>query len=323
MLQQYITEVLFKQQTCCVPYIGTFTIEHIPSQFDVADKTLLPPRQQIKFSEAWIDDGSCVQWISHKENLISSVAELKLKKYLESFKATLQTGQPIILQGIGVLRLDAQEHIQFIPQHMPDTWDSLKVQPIYKSEPGPVNVRIGEAVTVNKEVVEHLQAAPSDSFEEGSRLKWWWIALPVLAVGAVVFVWMRYKTVIPGQESIIPATPNTKDQHIPAVKADSAALSPAPVDTVVSEPVPQPVHVISPDSTIHYKVVFESKPNLKAAEKRVNQLKSFGADAEFIKGVDSTDFKIAIRTSSKVKDTADNVEKIKRNYGSKAASIIY
>ena len=182
MLQQYITEVLFKQQACSIPQVGTFTIQHIPAHFSVVDQALTPPRQQVNFETRWEDDGSCMQWISQKENLVEAVARMKLDKYLQQFRESLQTGQPIELQGIGSLRLDPFGQIRFTPQELPDTWQPISLQPVLRPEIAP-KVLQGNTEVVNQEVVEHLSVVPEE-FESQGRFRWWWIVVPALLIAA-------------------------------------------------------------------------------------------------------------------------------------------
>ncbi|ATL47976.1 hypothetical protein COR50_12810 [Chitinophaga caeni] len=329
MLQQYIAEVLYKQQTCVVPGLGTFTVEHIPAQFDVAEKKLMPPKEQITFSNTWTDDGSCVQWIANNEHLVSDVAKLKYDKYLEELKSQLATGAPFVIDGIGTLRMNANQELQFIPQQIPGSFEALDVQHVLRGAdaPPPV-VKVGNTEQVNQEVVEHLSAAPFEE-ENSGRLKWYWIVLPILAIVAVVVVWLLYKNMLPGQESIFPAAPNTT---LTSSKADSTQQQMNTADSIAKTAAdssnniveaPQVVANWPEDSIITYKVIFESKPTLASATKRYEQLKRYKQDVYIIPAKDSSQYFIAIQKSSAVQDTAAETSKIRINYGSKTSSIVF
>ncbi|KAA2243706.1 hypothetical protein F0L74_14605 [Chitinophaga agrisoli] len=137
ILQQYIQDVLFRQQVCIVPGLGTFTLQYSPARYNAVDRSLDPPAQQVTFEENWTDDGSCVEWISLKENLVSSVAQLKLDKYINALKADLQNGQPLDLPGIGTLQLNSQGHIVFREEALPSRPDTLQLRQVNFSDPAP------------------------------------------------------------------------------------------------------------------------------------------------------------------------------------------
>ncbi len=137
ILQQYIQDVLFRQQVCIVPGLGTFTLQYSPARYNSVDRSLDPPAQQVTFEEKWTDDGSCVEWISLKENLVSSVAELKLDKYINALKADLQSGRALELPGIGTLQLNSQGQISFREETLPGRPDTLQLRQVNFSDPAP------------------------------------------------------------------------------------------------------------------------------------------------------------------------------------------
>lgn len=248
MLQQYITEVLFKQQSCSVPQVGTFTIQHIPAHFSVVDQVLTPPRQQVNFDTRWEDDGSCLHWISQKENLVDAVAALKLDKYLQQFRESLQTGQPIDLPGVGSLRLDPFGQIRFTPQELPDAWQPIQLQQVLRPESAP-KVLQGTTEVVNHEVVEHMSAIPEE-FESQGRFRWWWVIVPLLLVAGGVAAYLLKDEW--QAASLVPAEKDTTSQQ---------AITPPVTDSlppVATEPV---------SDSISYFVVFQTFRNRAEAQK--------------------------------------------------------
>ncbi|RPD42207.1 hypothetical protein [Chitinophaga barathri] len=283
MLQQYITEVLFKQQTCSLPQVGTFTIQHIPAHFSVVDQVLTPPRQQVSFETRWEDDGSCLHWISQKENLIESVASLKLDKYLQEFRDRLQSGQPIDLPGIGSLRLDALGQVRFTAQELPDAWQELELAPVLRADAAP-KVLQGTTEVVNQEVVEHTGAV-HEEFESQGRFRWWWVVVPLLVIGAGAAAWIF-------KDEIMPAAP--------AGKAPEQAATP-PQDTVpvVAEPPAPPVN-----DSISYFVVFSTFKTKETAEKNLAKRIAWGySEVVLFASKDSTVFNLAVPFRSMPGDT--------------------
>lgn len=251
MLQHYITEVLFKQHTCSVPQVGTFTIQHIPAHYSVVEQVLTPPRQQVNFETRWEDDGSYLYWISHRENLVESVAKLKMEKYLHDFRESLQTGQPLDLPGIGSLRLDPVGQIRFTPQELPDAWQPISLQPVLRPETAP-KVLQGNTEVVNQEVVEHMTVVPEE-FESQGRFRWWWVAVPAVLIAGLVSFFLL-KDQLQGYSPVEDTTAATN------------VTPPADADTLQPEPAPVPVAAAPVSDSISYYVVFQTYNKRKDAE---------------------------------------------------------
>lgn len=287
MLQQYITEVLFKQQSCSVPQVGTFTIQHIPAHFSVVDQVLTPPRQQVSFETRWEDDGSCLHWISQKENLVDSVAALKLDKYLQQFRESLQTGQPIDLPGVGSLRLDPFGQIRFTPQELPDAWQPISLQQVLRPESAP-KVLQGTTEVVNHEVVEHMSAMPEE-FESQGRFRWWWVILPAFLIAGGVAAYLlkdewNSATLVPAaKDTIVTQTETPVTDSLPAV--------------VVTEP-----PVIS--DSVDYDVIFQTFKTKATAEANYTKRKNWGQEGVVLfNSKDSVSYNLAVHFRTLPADT--------------------
>ncbi len=260
MLQHYITEVLFKQHTCSIPQVGTFTIQHIPAHYSVVEQVLEPPRQEVSFETRWEDDGSCLHWISQKENLVEPVAKLKMEKYLQEFRESLQTGQPVDLPGIGNLRLDPFGQIRFTAQELPDAWQPITLQPVLRPETAP-KVLQGNTEVVNHEIVEHTTVVPEE-FESQGRFRWWWVAVPAVVIAGIVSFFLL------------------KDQfqeYTPVADTKTVDATPAPAaDTVPVTPAVAPVATPPVSDTIAYYVVFQTFKSRETAEKKHTQRLNWG-----------------------------------------------
>ncbi|WP_212002914.1 hypothetical protein [Chitinophaga sp. HK235] len=267
VLQQYIQEVLFRQRVCVVPHVGTFSIQHFPARYDAATQTLLPPRDQVIFSQSWQDDGSCLEWIALKENLVPSVAQRKLEKYLEEFKAALESGKTLELPGIGRLQGDFTGNLHFYAEELPVNPADLPIAPIQREEPpAPAALPAIQPtmavtpVTPPKppEPVEPLMtAAEEDTLEavtEGGIFKWWWaVAGAVILLGGLGAWWYI------GRQSVHEVPP--------------PAPARPPADTVVDTTQQAPSETVTtavpaaPDSISYFVILEEYKDSLTAAHK--------------------------------------------------------
>lgn len=238
MLQLYIQEVLFKQRVCVVPQLGTFSVQHFPAHYNSQTQTLTPPREQVMFTQQWQDDGSCVEWIALKENLVPAVAQRKFEKYLEEMKEGLKSGKPLVLPGIGQLQGDFTGNIHFHAEELPVEKNSLDITPIDRPEhktdykpaaytPPPSPPAIEPIMT--EEVEETLEAVT-----EESGFKWWWAAIPIAAIVIGICVWLYLATaVVSNPVSITINTDSIAKQHaIDSLKQVAIADSIAAANTI-------------------------------------------------------------------------------------------
>lgn len=306
MLQQYITEVLFKQQACSVPQVGTFTIQHIPAQFSVVDQTLTPPRQQVTFDTRWEDDGSCLHWISQKENLVESVATFKMDKYLQEFKAALQTGQPMELAGIGTLQLDPTGQVSFTPRELPDMWQPISVHPVLRPDAAP-KVLQGNTEVVNQEVVEHLTV----TFDDGRRFRWWWVVLPLMVIATGVSIWY----LMDQWKDYSLANDNKPSREDTLAKTPPLTI---PQDSSQHIAPPPPVN-----DSISYFVVFQTFNKKDNADKSLRNRHSWGfPEVVMLASDDSLKFSLAVPFTTLRADTTHSLDSIHTKF-SAPVHIVY
>lgn len=195
MLEQYIQEVLFKQRVCVVPQLGTFSVQHFPAHYNTHAQTLTAPREQVMFTQQWQDDGSCVEWIALKENLVPAVAQRKLEKYLEELKDGLKSGTPLVLPGIGQLQGDFAGNIHFHAEELPIEKATLDLAPIERADPKPVAFTppVPEPAPEQKQALEPIMTEEVEetleAVTEESGFKWWWAALPIAAIVIGLAAW--------------------------------------------------------------------------------------------------------------------------------------
>lgn len=299
MLQQYITEVLFKQQACSIPQVGTFSIQHIPAHFSVVDQLLTPPRQQVTFESRWEDDGSCLHWISQRENLVESVAAFKMDKYLHDFRESLQTGQPMDLPGIGSLRLDPVGQIRFTPQELPDLWQPISLQPVLRPDAAP-KVLQGNTEVVNHEVVEHTTVVPEE-FESRGRFRWWWVAVPAVVLAAGISFWLL-------KDQLSGYSTTTADNQL----ADTPIVAPAAVKAA-----PDTVQTVTPpvSDSIDYLVVFQTFRQRGTAEKSLQKRIAWGyPEVVLFASSDSSRYSLAVPFRTLPADTTMAMDSIRSRF---------
>lgn len=305
ILQQYIQEVLFKQRICVVPQLGTFSVQHFPAHYNSHAQTLTAPREQVMFTQQWQDDGSCVEWIALKENLVPAVAQRKLEKYLEELKAELQSGKPLVLPGIGQLQGDFTGNIHFHAEELPVEKETLDLTPIERttdSRTAPAFVPPPpEALEpiMTEEVEDTLEAVT-----EESGFKWWWAAIPVAAIVIGLAAWWYLSGISKAvSQSETPPDTEVNAKQLAAAAADS--IQKALADSTAKAAI----------TLITYYAVVERYKDSTIAVKKQKQQLAWGKTLVLYKR-DSM-YRTAVELHSLVADTTVQRDSIRKVFGNK------
>ncbi|SFE04375.1 hypothetical protein SAMN05518672_104246 [Chitinophaga sp. CF118] len=320
MLQQYIQEVLYRQHTCSLPKIGTFTVQHTPARYDVTNNTIEAPGEKIIFEETWADDGRCAEWIAHKEHLMLSIARLKMDKYIEEFKATLQTGRPMLIPGVGQLQANTIGIISFTPEAQPLTWDTLHVKPVIRPDASH-KITVGDKEVVGQQVTNHLTASPDHTSpmqdvqdiqdypafpETPSSFRWWWIGAPLGAILFAALIWWLAEQ---------------QDKNASQTAAEAAAVDTMAIqkDVQQADTLPRASVVPAGEDTIDYYAVIETFHDRKKADDKYAKRKDLwkqNVQLLYTTG-DSTVFKIAAPLRSIRADTTRLKDSVAKEYKGK------
>lgn len=315
ILQQYIQEVLFRQRICVVPHIGTFSVQHFPARYNAGAQTLLPPRDQVVFTQSWQDDGSCLEWIALKENLVPAVAQRKLEKYIEEFKEALQPGQALELPGIGRLQGDFAGNLHFHPEELPVDPADLPITPVQRQEPvtpaappaaAPVAAATPEppVSTPVEPVMTPEEENTLEAVTEGSIFKWWWaVAGALILLGGLAAWWYIGRQGGDNTPVSTPAAPVAADTTQQAVSDSSVATTPA-----------------TPDS-ISYFIVLEEFPDSLTAAKKTAKRQAWEQNVVMIHR--GNRYKVAVPVTSLPIDTTSELQDKRSKYGINKAYLEY
>lgn len=261
------------------------------------------------FTRQWQDDGSCVEWIALKENLVPAVAQRKLEKYLEELKADLQSGKPVVLPGIGQLQGDFAGNILFHAEELPVEKDTLDIKPIERStDQRSTNTTPTFAPPAPPEALEPIMTEEvEDTLEavtEESGFKWWWAAIPVAAIVIGLAAWWYLSGVSKAvSESETLPDNSATTQQLAAAAADS--LQKALADSTAKA-------AITP---ITYYAVVERYKDSTAAAKMQRKQAAWGKTLVLYKR-DSM-FRTAVELHSLAADTLIQRDSVRKIFGSK------
>lgn len=320
ILQQYIQEVLFRQRICVVPHVGTFSIQHFPARYNAGAQTLLPPRDQVVFTQAWQDDGSCLEWIALKENLVPAVAQRKLEKYIEEFKEALQPGQALELPGIGKLQGDFAGNLHFHAEELPVDPADLSIAPIQRQEPStpsapppaiapttamtPVEPPVPPSSAPVEPVMTPEEENTLEAVTEGSIFKWWWaVAGAVILLGGLAVWWYIGHQ---GGDNTPAGTPS------PVVITDTTQHAAAD-SSLAAKPA-------ASDSISYFIVLEEFQDSLSAAKKAV---KRQGWKQNVVMYRRDNLYKVAVPVRSLPIDTTSELQENRSKYGINKAYLEY
>ena len=115
-IETHISNLLCLHDCVIVPGLGGF-VANYKSAVIVEERNLFqPPQKEIGFNRSLShNDGLLVNHLCTRENISWEQSLEMIDKYVSSARKQINSGESIVLQGIGILRKDAIGNIQFSP----------------------------------------------------------------------------------------------------------------------------------------------------------------------------------------------------------------
>lgn len=188
-ISQYISALLYKNNTLCIPNFGTLELRHAPALLDQVQGQLSPPSKEIQFNEDLVmDDGVLLNYLVQQRDCSLAEAQNWLTKQVENIKSALQRREIIELAGIGRFFINFENKLQFIAESANYNTDSFGLQGIQAQA-------INRSLEEREHLVHQQQAAnqpktPPPAPKQKSWLaKNWWLLLLILIIAiALVFL---------------------------------------------------------------------------------------------------------------------------------------
>ena len=184
-----ITSYLIQTGECILPGIGSITLVSTPASLDVANKEILPPVSEYRFSDTGGQpDEALIQYIAYKRGIDTQEALEEMKQFSGLLKEKLFSGEKILFNSIGILQKDLSGNIVFEPQMNQSYYEAVPAIRVVHKDVKHAMI-VGDRETDSSEMNEMLNGET----ETQSRNSFWKIAAIILfLIGAGVLFYHFY-----------------------------------------------------------------------------------------------------------------------------------
>lgn len=186
-----ITSYLIQSGECVLPGIGTFTLINTPASLDVANKEILPPYTEYRFTDRTGQPAEgLIRYIALKKDLDLPQAEKQIKEVCSDIKDKIFSGEKVLLNSIGVLYKDHAGNINFEKELDIPALEPVPALRVVHKEVKHAMI-VGDKETDSSKMNELLNGET----EIKSRKVFWKVAaIFLLLVGAGILIFHYYTT---------------------------------------------------------------------------------------------------------------------------------
>lgn len=117
-LQQHISHLLYHHDCIIIPGFGGFVANRKPAFLNPAHHTFAPPAKKIAFNSSLrISDGLLANHVSKEVGVSYKEAGDLIDHFVNDCMLTLNNGERVSIDKVGVLFYDAEKNLQFIPDN--------------------------------------------------------------------------------------------------------------------------------------------------------------------------------------------------------------
>ena len=168
-----ITSYLIQSGECVLPGIGSFTFVSTPSSLNVANKEMLPPATEYRFSDvSGQPDEAMIQYIAFKKGIDNQEALEELKQFCSQLKDRILSGEKVRFNSIGILQKDSSGNIVFGPENIQSFYKAVPAIRVVHKEVKHAMI-VGDKETDSSEMTDILNGEP----ETQTRNSFWKIGI--------------------------------------------------------------------------------------------------------------------------------------------------
>jgi hypothetical protein len=174
-----------------LPGVGLFSIVRKPATLDVANKVILPPVLDIHFDpQKSVGDRSFSAFLVKENGMDEATAIKHLEEFAQRVRNDMHSREPVELPGIGILRKNANEEIDFEPANvLADYFPLALAEPVVR-EKAHYGILVGETERTSSQMREALQDEP-ETVPVGKD--YWWIYAIILAIIGIAAILYYYQ----------------------------------------------------------------------------------------------------------------------------------
>ncbi len=220
LLSKMIRELILDKDSVCLPGLGSFVAEIVPSSFSDRGYTINPPYRRLYFRQQQGDDDSLAALYAQSNGVDRELALKILTDYLVELKGVLQQKKTIVFPGLGRLRATKENNFFFVPDEDLDIYpDGFGLEPVSLKTHQETPQEVSAAVSSLEEILHGDAPEVVDTTPEAAQV------VPE-AVQEV--------------HEVLQAVPETVQEEQPAAPQEHAPEPTQPQEPV-AEPVPESV----------------------------------------------------------------------------------
>jgi len=115
-IDNYISELLYDHDCVIVTDLGGFIANYKPASINPALHVINPPSKKLAFNSSLKNnDGLLASHITRRSHLSYVDACEVIREYVKDALKNMKSGQKLKIEKVGVLYIDNEDHLQFIP----------------------------------------------------------------------------------------------------------------------------------------------------------------------------------------------------------------
>jgi nucleoid DNA-binding protein len=325
MIEQYISELLFKYDTVILPGFGAFVLTYSPSTIHPVENKISPPAKHVSFDPSQKNnDGILANYLSEKEKVSFFDACAMILEFVEKTNNSLAEGKEIVLDKLGVLSRSL-DGFSFIADtsvnynHEAFGMEEIISAPILRDE---VKVKMQEQFDNKVNSVKTRKSFPKVAV-------WIMIIVVVLggATGALFIIKPAFMNDLnlsslfkPAENKSIPVAVTRQNQNVQTdIKADMHSNDTANTDssTVQNTPPAQKATTEKPSSG-KYHIISASFRVKENAENYAQTLHQQGYDSEAIFLKEKEMYVVSYNSFATLTEANEALEKIRSTVNANA-----
>ena len=300
---KYIGLFLLKNNFCYIHGLGNLELKKKPASYN--GDVLLPPSYDVVLSPAGSIDDNLANFVATNEQISISKAANALRDFSTQARADLNAGKDVVIPAIGrfydeegKIKFEADPNLKYTPPAIPTIkrarhLEQQPAQPV-TSATAPTPVPPVAAANTRSYVPVHTPVEEDEEDDAPAGLNWPRIilaAIVLLALVAIItFAYKKYNTSDDTLQPVLPTKDNTQQ------------VTPAVTDTAAAATTSTEGNMSMQGGLLHFKAIIDSYNSLRKAEKRVQQMRSYGHTVDMIVE-DSATFYVVMPISCPPADT--------------------